>query len=140
MPPQSLSVTVFDGVYYSPPQLAADGYHLINSNTAALSLNEPTATAELAYAWHPYLFGDLAYANYSSWWEITSDAGRAMVDGAQVCMWGTPAPAMLSAMRARAPAVSDRSWHPQAMRSFVDFKKRWNGTDGKLAAMLDAQA
>jgi hypothetical protein len=123
--------------YYNPPQLARDGYHIINSNTATIYVNEPTATPELIYSWHPWLFGDLAYAGYESWWELPVES-RHMVDGAQICMWGAPSAAMLAGMRSRAPAFSDRSWNPQAMRSFSDYSKRQVVTNQKLNRLLPA--
>lgn len=123
--------------YYNPPQLARDGYRIINSNTATIYVNEPTATPELIYQWHPWLFGDLAYAGYESWWELPMES-RHMVDGAQICMWGAPAAAMLAGMRNRAPAFSDRSWNPQAMRSFSDYSKRQVVTDQMLEKILPA--
>ena len=47
--PVTISIHADDGCYYNPPQLARDGYRIINSNTATIYINEPTATAELAY-------------------------------------------------------------------------------------------
>ena len=49
VPTAGLSVSSFDGCYYNPPQMARDGYRIINSNTATIYINEPTATAQLAY-------------------------------------------------------------------------------------------
>ena len=63
IPADGISVAVFDGVYYNPLRLAADGYRMINANTAALYVNEPTCVPELIYDWHPWLFGDLASAS-----------------------------------------------------------------------------
>jgi hexosaminidase len=137
VPTAGVSVSVFDGVYYNPPQLAADGYHIINANTATVYVNEPTATSKLIYQWHPWLFGDLAYAGYESWWELPQE-GRHLVDGVQICDWGAPAEAMLDSFRVRAPAMSDRSWNPMAMRSFADYQKRQASTDQKLGMLLPA--
>ena len=63
---------------------------------------------------------------------------RHMVDGTQICMWGASAAAMLAGMRSRAPAFSDRSWNPQAMRSFSDYSKRQVVTDQMLNRLLPA--
>jgi hypothetical protein len=135
VPTSGLSVSVFDGCYYNPPQLARDGYHIINSNTATIYANEPTSTPELIYQWHPWLFGDLAYAGWESWWELPVE-NRHMVDGVQICDWGRTAPAQIADMRERAPAMSDRSWNPLAMRSFADYQKRQLSTNEKLGRLL----
>jgi N-acetyl-beta-hexosaminidase len=136
IPTEGISVSVFDGCYYNPPRLAGDGYRVINSNTAVLYINEPTSVPEMIYSWHPWLFGDLAYAGYESWWELESDQQRAQVDGVQICAWGMSSEAMLDGMRSKAPAMSDRSWHPQAMRTYADFQTRVAATDAKLQLLL----
>ena len=66
--PPGISVAIFDGVFYPPPRLAADGYRMINANTAALYVNEPTCVPELIYDWHPWLFGDLACEGRDGLW------------------------------------------------------------------------
>ena len=76
-----------------------------------------------------------AYAGYESWWEMPA-ALRGMVDGVQICMWGAGAAQQLAGMRSHAPAMADRSWFPQAMRSYADFQKRYAAADAKLALLL----
>jgi hypothetical protein len=41
IPASGVSVSIFDGVYYNPLQLARDGYEMINSATAPLYINLP---------------------------------------------------------------------------------------------------
>ena len=60
-----------------------------------------------------------------------------MVDGVQICAWGMPGPAQINSMRSHAPAMSDRSWFPQALRSYPDFQKRYASTDAKLALLFN---
>ena len=80
----------------------------------------------------------LADAGYESWWELPLGSSlRDMVDGVQICAWGMAGPDQITSMRSHAPAMSDRSWFPQAMRSYPDFQKRFASTDAKLALLLN---
>jgi hypothetical protein len=135
IPTEHLTVTIFDGVYYNPLKIAADGYRIINSATAPLYINTDWSQAELIYQWHPWLFGDLAYAGYESWWELP-EASRGAVEGVQICGWGMSPPAMLAGMRSKAPAMADRSWAPMAMRSYADFQSRLAVADSMLGLLL----
>jgi len=72
IPAKNLEISIFDSVYYAPNQAAVDGYKLINSATAPLYVNQGTTTQRQIYAWHPWLFGDLAYAGYESWVRLSN--------------------------------------------------------------------
>lgn len=133
--PESMVVNVFDGVYYNPPKLAADGYKMINSATSPLYSNVDWSQPELIYQWHPWLFGDLAYPGYTSWWELPDEL-RGAVEGVKVCAWGQRSDVMLQGLRQKAPAMADRSWSPMAMRSYVDFESRFNKTDATLQRLI----
>ena len=60
----------FDCFYYPPPQLASDGYKILNSAWTPLYMaGGQGQTPELIYNWNPWLFGE--FPGHLSWWEVT---------------------------------------------------------------------
>ena len=56
-------------VYYPPPQLAKDGYKILNSCWTPLYIaGGHGQLVELVYRWHPWLFGEVM--GHLSWWEV----------------------------------------------------------------------
>jgi hypothetical protein len=61
IPTEGLIVTPFDCFYYPPPQLAADGYKILNSAWTPLYIAGGTGQSpELIYKWNPWLLGNKA--------------------------------------------------------------------------------
>ena len=63
---------------------------------------------------------------------------REQVVGVKMAVWQTEAEETLCALSSRLPAMSDRSWNPQAGRSYVDFQSRVGHTTSLLAKLLPA--
>ena len=98
-PPVPSSVTVstdivvspFDCNIYTPPDLAKDGYSIINSAWTPLyiaghgrdGMHHPLPP-ELVYRWNPLLFGSVIHA--LEWWQIPDEHADAVI-GAQMCTY-----------------------------------------------------
>jgi hypothetical protein len=130
-------VSPFDCFYYPPPQLAADGYKILNNAWTPLYIAGGGGQApELIYQWNPWLLGEVH--SHLSWWTIPA-AHRDAVVGVKMAVWQTTAAATLCALSTRVPAMSDRSWNPQAGRTYADYQVRVVGATSllqKLIAML----
>eukprot|EP00040_Diaphanoeca_grandis_P034105 m.210128 g.210128 ORF g.210128 m.210128 type:complete len:709 (+) comp33064_c0_seq1:323-2449(+) len=135
-PKTGITIQPFDCYYYPPPQLAADGYKIINSAWTPLYIaGGHGEDPELVYQWHPWLFGEVH--DHLSWWEIPLELHAAVV-GVEMAVWQTSASVTLSTLSARVPAMADRSWTPYAMRTYADFQVRYTSTDAKLQSILSA--
>jgi hypothetical protein len=91
---------------------------------------------ELIYRWNPWIIGEVH--DHLSWWEIPPEHHDAIV-GVKMSVWQTDPHTTLCALASRLPAMSDRSWNPQAGRSYADYQVRVNATTyllGKLLATL----
>jgi hypothetical protein len=133
-------VTPFDCFYYPPPQLAADGYKVLNSAWTPLYIaGGKGQSPELIYKWNPYLLGE--FPGHLSWWTIPKEH-RAQVVGVKMSVWQTSAEDTLCSLSTRLPAMSDRSWHPEAGRSYADYQGRVSTATtllGKLLAGVPAE-
>ena len=58
------------------------------------------------------------------------------VVGVKMAVWSTKANETLCALSGRLPAMADRSWNPQAGRSYADYQIRVASTTRVLAALL----
>ena len=70
--PTDVIVTPFDCFYYPPPQLAADGYRILNAAWTPLYIAGGNGQQpDLIYAWNPWLLGE--FPGHVSWWSIPKD-------------------------------------------------------------------
>eukprot|EP00041_Stephanoeca_diplocostata_P025954 m.692170 g.692170 ORF g.692170 m.692170 type:complete len:696 (+) comp22859_c0_seq13:228-2315(+) len=133
-PTSGITVQPFDCYYYPPPQLAEDGYHIVNSAWSPLYVaNGHGEATELIYRWNPYLFGEVH--DHLSWWRVATEHRSAVV-GVEMAVWSTGGVDTLAALAERVPAMSDRSWNPMAMRTYADFLSRYAATNAKLQVLL----
>ena len=91
---------------------------------------------DLIYKWHPWLFGEVP--SHLSFWQIPPGPLRSKVVGVQMAVWSTPASTTFDELAARVPAMMDRAWAPQAMRSFADYQARANKTNALLQRLVSA--
>eukprot|EP00935_MAST-01C_sp_MAST-1C-sp1_P001202 g1202.t1 len=136
-------VSPFDCNIYPPPQLAADGYKLVNSAWTPLYIAAHGTTGvhhpfppELVYRWNPGLFGSVTHA--LEWWQIPPEHASAVI-GAQMCVWAMSAQEHLCMLSSRAPAMAERLWSPGAGRTFTDYAARVNRTGALLHRLLVAE-
>ena len=112
--PKDVIVTPFDCFYYPPPQLAADGYRILNAAWTPLYIAGGSGQSpELIYSWNPWLLGE--FPGHVSWWQIPAEH-RGKVVGVKMAVWSTKANDTLCALSGRLPAMADRSWNPAAAR------------------------
>jgi hypothetical protein len=84
-PKTRITIEPFDCFYYPPPQLAADGYNIINSAWSPLYIaNGQRWDVGKIYQWHPWFFGEVR--GHLSWWTIPK-AHRDKVVGVQMAVW-----------------------------------------------------
>ena len=135
-PTTNITVSPYDLQRYPPPQLAIDGYRIINTAVTPLYFfpGFPPPLPEMVYQWNPWLFGDNCCGRLD-WYEIPK-AYRSALVGVEVCEWETPAAEALSMLVQLVPAIVDRSWNPWAMRSFADYQSRANRTTQLLWRLL----
>jgi N-acetyl-beta-hexosaminidase len=60
----------------------------------------------------------------------------AAVVGVKMSVWQTSASETLCALSSRVPAMADRSWNPQAGRTYADFQIRVSQTTPLLAKLI----
>ena len=134
--PPTVVVSPFDCFYYPPPQLAADGYRIINSAWTPLYIAGGRGSdPELIYRWHPWLFGEVH--SHLSWWTVPPKH-RDQVVGVKMAVWQTSAAATLCSLVPRLPAMADRSWNPDAGRTYVDYVQRATAATAVLGKLLRA--
>ena len=64
---------------------------------------------------------------------------RGRIIGVQMAVWQTGAADTLTALAARVPAMMDRTWNPQALRSYADYLVRVNRTAQLVAALVSGR-
>jgi len=134
IPTNGITVTPFDNFYYPPPELAADGYKILNSAWTPLYIAGGNGQSpELIYRWNPWLFGEVH--DHLSWWTVP-EAFRDAVVGVKMSVWDTSPESTLCALADRVPAMSDRSWYPQAGRTYADYQVRVAKTTSLLAKLI----
>lgn len=95
--PTDVIVTPFDCFYYPPPQLARDGYRIINAAWTPLYIAGGSGQSpELIYSWNPWLLGE--FPGHVSWWTIPKE-NHPQVIGVKMAVWSTSANDTLCAVR-----------------------------------------
>ena len=85
-----------------PPQLAADGYRILNAAWTPLYIAGGTGQSpELIYQWNPWLLGE--FPGHVSWWSIPRNH-REQVIGVKMAVWSTDANDTLCSLSGRLPA------------------------------------
>ena len=136
--PKTVVVSPFDCFYYPPPQLAADGYRIINSAWTPLYIaGGKGSDPELIYKWNPYLFGEVH--DHLSWWTVPPEH-HSQVVGVKMAVWQTSAAETLCSLVPRLPAMADRSWNPAAARTYVDYVERVTAVTALLGKLLRANS
>lgn len=122
--------------YYIPTEAVRDGYPIINCTWLPLysvqAQNNFSPRPETVYSWNIGQFkhrlpGAPAY-------QIPPDAS--ILKGAQLCIWEETYESVMPDLRLRAPAFSERTWNPDAGRSYENLVQRRNATDALLQRIV----
>lgn len=124
-----IRVEPFDCNIFTPPDLAAAGYKMINSAWTPLyiaangrdGMHHPVPP-EQVYRWNPWLFGTVVHS--MEWFQVDPNVYADSVVGAQMCVWQMPPTDTLCMLSSRLPAMAERVWNPWSSRTFEDYSSR----------------
>jgi hexosaminidase len=122
--------------YYLPTEALRDGYPVINCSWLPLysvqAQNNFSPRAETVYAWNMGRFQHRQPG--AAPYQIPPDAP--ILKGAQLTIWEETYESVMPDLRLRAPAFSERTWNPDAGRTFEDLVKRRKATDALLQRIV----
>eukprot|EP01043_Picozoa_sp_COSAG02_P064077 COSAG02_NODE_9264_length_2273_cov_2.781049_1_plen_226_part_00 len=102
-----------------PPQLAADGYRILNAAWTPLYIAGGSGQSpELIYKWNPWLLGE--FPGHVSWWKIPREH-RNKVVGVKMAVWSTAANDTLCSLSGRLPASACLFWHHTSLSASFCF-------------------
>lgn len=110
----------------SPFPVAEKGYPVINCCWLPLYMVPPQQRAPEAFRIYDWDLRRFARWDSRQPWILPEESP---VMGAQICFWEQRYNEVLPILRPRLPAFAERLWHPEAGRTFEDFKQRRDHTD-----------
>jgi hexosaminidase len=137
--PKDILVMAFENTYNPAPNLVKHGYTVINTAwTPLYVVNAIRQTPEHIWDWNLSRFGRFStdYAK-TAWTDIPPTP---QVVGAQMCSWEQPAWLEVPSLRERLPAMSERTWNPDAGGTFADYAKRAAAADRLFARLVQPVA
>ena len=126
---KDVTVMEWDGRYFSPHEVAAAGYKMINVPWVP-SIG---ATARENYDWNPWLIGSQDRTP-DQFTRGTPEGG--MIIGGQMVLWECGGDRALPQLRATAPARHERVHSPDAGKTYADFDRRFKSTDQLLDLLV----
>ena len=120
---------------YNPVVAPKLGYRFINCTWDPLYIVQAHLYAPLPeriYAWH----AGQARHHFSTQAPYEMDGKHPLIAGAMLCFWEDTHEGFLPILRPRVPAVSERTWNPDAGKSFDDFRERLAAADDKVRRIL----
>ncbi len=135
--PKDVTTIAWQNGSGSAAELVKQGYSVINATWNPLYVVNQTKDTvdkvedadgkhrpETIYKWNMYQFD-------SSKVEPTKK-----VIGAQICAWEEGGEIQIPALRSRVPAMSERTWNPDAATSFEDFNRRYEAVNPMLDKLI----
>jgi N-acetyl-beta-hexosaminidase/chitodextrinase len=143
--PTDILVMPFESTYNPPNNLVNRGFSVINTAWRPLYVvNNRNWPADYIYdSWNMWLWEHHVNLNLHIQIDRNDPVLGPRVRGAQMCAWEQAASVELPSTRVRLHAMGERTWSPDAQKTYADFATRAEHTDALLDRMLgivDVQA
>jgi hexosaminidase len=132
--PKDILVFAYETNRYLPNELVADGYSVINTSWKPLYVvNQKKWEPKTIYAWNLYNWGNWL-PSAPSFTPIQLEKS-ALVKGAEMCAWEQAGKTEFPSLRKRLPAMNERIWNIEKVRTYDAFMDALSTTNEKLSLL-----